>query len=357
MRLTNEELRDLYQHDTARAGRGQAECLTSELMVRAAAGELDSSERGQVADHVMSCSDCAREYRSLLPLRSWADAAAASVSEPPAKTKFATVRQSVLLGTQRMEKTGAAHLGWGQRLGGLFFSSRVPYAVAALLLVLSFALIAALIFQRRENQRLLAQLNDRPAERPAGTVAPSPETLEEMRRQLEEATRRTEREEAARAAAQEEVARRSSQENMRERPSRPTGRDGTEIAELRRTVKSLSQPQVNVPIIDVDPQGSSRAQSQDAPATIEVPSGANLFTLILNVAGEAWHSSYALEISNQRGATVWRGRGLHKSPYNTFTVALPRRSFPTGRYRIKLYGLRDGQRQLVEDYAVRVQYR
>ncbi len=357
MKLTSEELRGLYQRSTARAQRGGSECPTKELMVRAAAGELDASERGQVADHLMTCSDCASEYRSLLALRSWADAAAVSVSETPAASKVGTVQQSVPYRAQAMEKTGSVRLAWGQRLAELFSSFRVPYAVAALLLALSFALVAALVFQRRENQRLIAQLNERPVERPDGTVAPSPETIEEMRRQLEEATRRAQREEAARVAAQEELARRRTQENIQERPSQPAATDKTQIDELRRTVNSLSQPQINVPIIDVDPQGSTRAQSPGALTTIEVPSGANLFTLILNVTGQPSHPAYALEISNDRGVTVWRGRGLQKSPYNNFTVALPRRSFPAGQYRIKLYGLNNGGRQLVEDYAVRVQYR
>jgi hypothetical protein len=77
----------------------------------------------------------------------------------------------------------------------------------------------------------------------------------------------------------------------------------------------------------------------------------------LNVAGEQSHSSYALEILDQSGKIVWQGRGLRRSPYNTFTVALARRSLPAGQYHIKLYGLGGNRRAIVEDFAVRVQYK
>ena len=41
---------------------------------------------------------------------------------------------------------------------------------------------------------------------------------------------------------------------------------------------------------------------------------------------------------------------------NNFTVALHRGSFPAGEYRLKIYGLRDGKRQLIEEYAIRLVY-
>jgi len=265
--------------------------------------------------------------------------------------KFAGTSPSAGPNVQRLARTSTERLS----LRDLFLSFRVPYAVAGLLLILSLALIAALIAQRRVNQNLVARLNVRPAEGVPGTVAHSPESIGELRRQLDEAKQRAEREAVARAAAQEELARRSPQQNTRERSS-PSGTQ-TQIAELRRSVTALSQPQVNVPIIDLDPQGSTRAQSPGALTTIDVPSGAKLFTLILNITGEPSHPRYTLEISNQRGARVWHGSGLQKSPYNNFTVALPRQSFPAGQYRIKLYGERDGKKELLEEYAVRVQYR
>ena len=352
MRLSNEELTGLYQQDTARTKRERTECLTSELLVRAAAGELDPSEREMMADHMISCADCAAEYRGLLPLRAWADAAATSVSEARPEPKLASIPLSGPSSIHGLERTITAR----SSIHDFFFSFRVPYAVAALLMVLSLALIAALIAQRRVNQSLVARLNERRPEGVPGTVAHSPDSNGELRRQLDEATRRAEREAVARAAAQEELARRQSQQNTRENSSQPNGTQ-TQIAELRATVNSLSRPQVNVPIVDLDPQGSTRAQSPGALTTIDVPSGAKLFTLILNITGEPSHPGYAMEISNQRGMTVWRGSGLRKSPYNNFTVALPRRSFPAGQYRIKLYGLRDGTKELVEEYAVRVQYR
>jgi hypothetical protein len=127
------------------------------------------------------------------------------------------------------------------------------------------------------------------------------------------------------------------------------------LAELRRAPE-LSQPQLNAPILDLPPGSSVRGGATGNVAVLRVPAQANLFTVILNVAGQLSYANYAIEFLDEHGRLVWRGQGLHKSPENTFTLALPRALFPAARYRIKLYGLRDKQKELVEDYAVRIQY-
>jgi hypothetical protein len=131
----------------------------------------------------------------------------------------------------------------------------------------------------------------------------------------------------------------------------------TQIAELRQTVNELSQPQLNVPIEDLDPRRvASRDGQQDSTRTIDVPAGARFFTLILNLAGESSHSRYEVEIKDQRGTLIWQAPGLQKTEFNTFTLALSRPLFPAGQYRIRLFGLRGGHRELVEEYTVRIRY-
>jgi len=62
-----------------------------------------------------------------------------------------------------------------------------------------------------------------------------------------------------------------------------------------------------------------------------------------------------------RGRPLIRAQSLRKSQLNTFTVALPRRLLPAGRYRLKLYGLRSGHGELVgevvAEYQMRLNYR
>lgn len=72
MKLTEAELKELYRRRTARLVRGPAECLTEELLRRAAARVLTQDERERVIHHLRSCSDCAREYRIVHSSKEWA---------------------------------------------------------------------------------------------------------------------------------------------------------------------------------------------------------------------------------------------------------------------------------------------
>src|SRR5262245_52708018 len=74
MRLSSEALRELYQKETARSARENADdCLTEDLLTRAVAGELNHAERERTADHLATCSDCVKEYRAISALKSWAE--------------------------------------------------------------------------------------------------------------------------------------------------------------------------------------------------------------------------------------------------------------------------------------------
>ena len=320
MKLTNEEMRRLYRRQTARSRAGRAECLSEEAMTRAAEGELRQSEREVVVDHLMACSDCAEEYRVLRELKPWAERAAVSayeresaiksVSAPPGKEARVVPRQ---LG--RAGRAGWASLA--RRLAGIFSAGFETYAIAAASLVVSLACMAWVISLKRENARMAARLNEQLASRDQAS-----QSLTDARRELEAAARRAERQQ-------------------------------TEIAELRRSVDGLSQPQVNVPITDLDQQAN---RGGDGATTVTAPVGANIFTLILHVADGPSFPDYALEVIDGRGQRLMRARSLRKSQLNTFTVALPRRLLPAGQYRLKLYGLRPGHGEVVAEYQMRLNY-
>jgi hypothetical protein len=197
---------------------------------------------------------------------------------------------------------------------------------------LSLALGALLISRSRENQRLVAEANNRQSTINAETTS----ALDESRRLLEETSRRAEHESAARRIAEEELARRD--------------------AATKSTARAKQSPEANVPIIDLSPQDAGRGDQNPKAATVQLSPDTNLFTLILNLAAEDSSSSYSLEVTDRTNRTIWIARDLRKSPYNNFTVAMHRRSFPAGEYRLKIYGLRDGRRQLIEQYAIRFTY-
>lgn len=328
MRLNSEELRELYQRGTARSVRGSDECLAEEMLARAAAGELNQSERERVADHLAGCSDCAKEYRAMRSVKSWADDHAQPIPFPASENG-----QNRVLAIEPFMAE--------QSIGSRRVSFYLPYVVAAASLVLSLALGALLITKWRENQRLIAEVNNRQAIEDRKTA----EALNESRRLLEETSRRAEEESAARRAAEEELARRDAAD-------RSSNRNSTGPRPGQR-----SAPDVNVPIVDLNPHDAGRGEQNQTAATIQLPADTDLFTLILNLGGEDSGRDYSLEVTDRNNRTIWSNRTLRKSPYNNFTVALRRSSFPAGEYRLKIYGVREGRRELIEQYAILLTYR
>lgn len=335
MKLDSEGLRELYQRETARSARHSAgDCLTEDMLARAAAGELNQSERERTADHLTTCSDCAKEYQALKTVKTWADEASTDVDS-------GTIPLVISENGLHNRTTVTPFPGPQTRPRSLSFY--FPYAIAAAALVLSFILGALLISKSRENNRLLADAKNRQSARTA-EEAKTAEALAESRRLLEETNRRVEQESAERRRVEEELARRNA--------AKPSSVGSEQTIDRQRTA-----PDVNMPIIDLSPRDVARGDQNQKAATVELASDTDLFTLILNLSGDDSRRGYSLEVSDTNNKTIWVSRELRKSAYNNFTVAMRRRSFPPGEYRLKIYGLRDGRRELVEEYAIRLTYR
>jgi hypothetical protein len=81
MKLKEEELKGLYQRQTARPAPERTSCPTGETLVRAFAGQLNQAEDEIVTNHLIVCSDCAQEYRLLHSLHPLAEQLAGTPSE------------------------------------------------------------------------------------------------------------------------------------------------------------------------------------------------------------------------------------------------------------------------------------
>ena len=90
---------------------------------------------------------------------------------------------------------------------------------------------------------------------------------------------------------------------------------------------------------------------------IEVPKTANLVTLILNFSGQKQYSNYEVEVFDQSGHKVWRGRSALLSQTQSLNVTFSRRLLLGGQYLIKLFGLRDRKKELIADYAMTIRYK
>lgn len=332
MKLTSEALRGLYQDETARTSQPDSDCLSTEMLTTAASGDLNREQREVVADHLAICSSCAKEYISIRSLRasleSWAESTSASLGRESPEVEPGPTRLLLL-----PERQVPVHQPFGRR----FAESRLvafylPAALAAMFLILALVLGVWLISQSRENERLVAQVN----EKELATAA---------------ATQRAEQAEAARRATQEELTRRVAEV----KPSKQTAEAGIPKAP-GQTRDRLDQPLANVPIFELEPRGSTRSGKADV-VTLDAASDTRLITLILHVNGQPSSDAYSLEVVDRARRPIWTSRGLRKNRYNNFTVALPRRTFQAGDYGLKLYSLRDGRREIVEEYSIHLQYR
>jgi len=326
MKLTEARLKEIWQEQTARATPRQAECLTEELFERLGAGDATSQERTQAASHLAVCSDCAAEYRvlrSLRPLAEQAEAILGASDDPP----------EIGQRPRAVVRADTRPVTFWRSFATLVSPARATFALAALLL-LSLALGLRLVLPRRGNDRDIARLNREVAERDRA-LASVKESLDETRRRLDETIRRSEQEKSAGDSKRYE----------------------DEIARLRQTVTELSRPQLDAPIVDLDPADQTRGNKTIDAARIEAPPTAYIITLILNGAGQPSHSAYAVEILDSTGKQIWRGQRARNGPDHAVNLTIARRMIPAGRYLIKLYGLRNGKQEPVADYPVLIVYR
>jgi hypothetical protein len=327
MKLSSKDLQQLIRQETSRPTAQRENCLSADLLMLAAAGELGQAERQQVSEHLMTCADCVEEYRLAHSLKDWSAQAALTVAE----SQSATVKS-----LPKKETVEIAHPTFWQQLAALFSPALRPYAMAASMLIISLALLFWIVSLRQQSQQLSARLNEQLADQQQANDKltsdsnTATQALEATRKELEET--RKQLEEAEQRSAQNEKL----------------------LAESRNRTVGLAKPQINVPVVDITPESSIRGGGKEN--LVRVPATAQLFTIILNLVGQSSYASYAIEIFDAGGKPVWRGQGLRKSPENTFTLALPDALFPAARYHIKIFGLRGKQKELVQDYLMRVQY-
>jgi hypothetical protein len=125
------------------------------------------------------------------------------------------------------------------------------------------------------------------------------------------------------------------------------------VGSLRRTVAELSSPEPNAPVLDLYSSGT-RGEGSPAPV-LTVPSGARLFTLLLNSAGQRRYEGYRVEILRVGGGKVWENREIEPFSFGSYSLTIPRRAVGPGDYRVRLFGRRGETEEPIDDYAFRVE--
>ncbi len=128
---------------------------------------------------------------------------------------------------------------------------------------------------------------------------------------------------------------------------------------LQKEIEDFTKPQLDVPIVDLDPT-AIRAQSSD-PAkpyftSIEVPPTAALFTLILHKPADKQFTSYLVELFDaKKTKPVWAGENKTSGQAN-ITLSLLRRNYPSGKYRVALSGLNGKKKEPIDNYNLDVKF-
>lgn len=123
-------------------------------------------------------------------------------------------------------------------------------------------------------------------------------------------------------------------------------------ASLRQTVHDLSQPDLGPPVRDLS---ATAVRSADAPAAVSLAPDDRFFTLILSPADLRDFPDHEVVLERAGAGEIWRGRGLHRNRYGTFSLILARRQTGAGDYTLRLFGISGEHRMSVGEYHFRIE--
>jgi anti-sigma factor RsiW len=316
-------------------------------------GELSSDEAEMTQEHLVKCHQCASR---LLDFAEFCDSEEDESSRPSEKeVEGAWGKLQAQLGTVprvsgSSQSLPASGRSWFQRLGELIFPQRLAYALAALLSVVSLALVVWIMSLEREKQNLVARLNEQQGDR-----AP-------VVRNQDDANARKALAEAERAI--EETKRQRDEERLRvEQLEKQAAQLEAQRDQARRDNNVLIRPQPNAPVVELNMDGSSRGtnepprggQVNQSQQSIELPAGTTRFTLSLPSPSQ--ELNYTLEIVNSRGIRILNAKGLRSDSKGGLTIALSSQLLPPGQYRFIVYSVGRGSRKLELKSDIRITYK
>lgn len=125
-------------------------------------------------------------------------------------------------------------------------------------------------------------------------------------------------------------------------------------AALRRALENLSQPDLGAPVRDLS---ATVRRDQAAPAVVTLAPDDRFFTLVLAPADPRDFPDHEVVLERAGRGEVWRGRGLRKNRYGTFSLVLARRLTGPGDYTLGVFGIAGESRVLVGEYHFRLEAR
>ena len=115
-----------------------------------------------------------------------------------------------------------------------------------------------------------------------------------------------------------------------------------------RGSRDLPGPAVNVTVAELDPVGQGGVRSPPAPR--EMPEGSEELLLVLRTSDPGDYPEYEAEIARAGAAPFRPVEGLRPTDLGNFHLSFRREALAPGRYRIQIFGLREGRRDRVATY-------
>lgn len=308
MKLTEQDMKDLWQEGAACDTAKRSGCLTDDLLLRAGMNDLTEIERQQIANHLAGCDDCTDAYRVARAANVWAKETAAGYepkSASPVQPPF------------------------DHRLSFFdFLRFRPAQAVLAAMFLVALGIGVWAIKLRMENQNLQATLRQQHQEKEL-TTAKEVSQLQQNAEQL--------------LASNQTL----TSENSR----------------LKEELDALANPQLETPIIDVDPASLTRgtAETDNAVTKIHVPASANFFTVILHLpsgytTGAPRERLLLVELVDRKtNGVLWSSQQKHNASPN-LTLTLAKNKYPAGKYRIRISEISGQRKMVIDHYDIQVSY-
>ena len=123
---------------------------------------------------------------------------------------------------------------------------------------------------------------------------------------------------------------------------------------LRTTVHELSQPDLGAPVRDLS---ATATRDDAAPAVISLAPDDRFFTLVLSPVDARDFPDHEVVLEKAGDGEIWRGRGLRKNRYGTFSLILARRLTGKGAYVLRVFGIAGKQKDLIGKYLFRLETR
>jgi anti-sigma factor RsiW len=126
------------------------------------------------------------------------------------------------------------------------------------------------------------------------------------------------------------------------------------LADARRQLERSTQPQANLPMVELVPSAARQRSEETVETELVVPADAPRVALLLTSPVPS-SRPVTLELRDEAGKVLWSSQGVRPGPLGGYTLGVPARLLPEGRVRVAV--LAEPGAKPFETYTLRVRRR